>query len=203
MCVCVCVRERERERDRVTSQRSVQPVRNRLNRGLCVCVCVCERERETGLHHSGVYSPSEIVLIAACVQTHTSIITVSVTRLCSTFGLELMVKLTTLLTVFTLIFYGDYGKGCYISNECLWCSANHNALGQLANQSRLCLSEGGTLLKMTCLREAGHRGTTIMYSIWKIMCFLNIKACQHILLHQIHKIMIFKKASYDPLFLFV
>ncbi len=30
------------------------------------------------------------------------------------------------------------------------------------------------------------------------MCFLNIKACQHILLHQIHKIMIFKKASYDP-----
>ncbi len=37
-----------------------------------------------------------------------------------------------------------------------------------------------------------------MYSIWKLMCFLNIKACQHILLHQIHKIMIFKKASYDP-----
>ncbi len=32
----------------------------------------------------------------------------------------------------------------------------------------------------------------------KIMCFLNIKACQHILVHQIHKIMIFKIASYDP-----
>ncbi len=30
------------------------------------------------------------------------------------------------------------------------------------------------------------------------MCFLNIKACQHILLHQVHKITIFKKASYDP-----
>ncbi len=30
------------------------------------------------------------------------------------------------------------------------------------------------------------------------MCFLNIKACQHILLHQIHKLMIFKIASYDP-----
>ncbi len=29
------------------------------------------------------------------------------------------------------------------------------------------------------------------------MCFLNIKACQHILLHQIQKI-IFKIASYDP-----
>ncbi len=53
-------------------------------------------------------------------------------------------------------------------------------------------------LKMKPLREAGHRGPTIIYSIWKIMCFLNIKSCQHILLHQIHKIMIFKKASYDP-----
>ncbi len=39
-CVCVCVRERER--DRVTSQRSVQPVKNHLNRGLCVW----ERERQ-------------------------------------------------------------------------------------------------------------------------------------------------------------
>ncbi len=27
------------------------------------------------------------------------------------------------------------------------------------------------------------------------MCF---KACQHILLHQIHQIVVFKKASYDP-----
>ncbi len=33
-------------------------------------------------------------------------------------------------------------RGRYISDECLRCSANHNALGQLANQSRLCLSEG-------------------------------------------------------------
>ncbi len=38
----------------------------------------------------------------------------------------------------------DYGKGRYISDECVWCSANHNALCQLANQSRLRLSEGGT-----------------------------------------------------------
>ncbi len=42
--------------------------------------------------------------------------------------------------------------------------------------------------------EAGHRGPTIMYSIWKIMCFFNIKACKNILLH---KIISFKKA-YDP-----
>ncbi len=38
-----------------------------------------------------------------------------------------------------------YWKGRYISDECLWCSANHNALCQLANQSRLCLLEGGAL----------------------------------------------------------
>ncbi len=57
-----------------------------------------------------------------------------------------MVKLRTLLTVFTLVLKAeacDYGKGCYISDVCLWCSANHNALGQLANQSRLHLLEGG------------------------------------------------------------
>ncbi len=38
-----------------------------------------------------------------------------------------------------------YGKGRYISDVCLWCSANHNAQGQLTNQSRLHLLEGGTL----------------------------------------------------------
>ncbi len=54
-----------------------------------VCVCV----RGTGSHHSRVYSPSEIILTVACVQIHTSIITVSVTRLCSPLGLKL-IKLT-------------------------------------------------------------------------------------------------------------
>ncbi len=42
----------------------------------------------------------------------------SVTRLCSSLGLELMVKLRTLLTVFTIILKAkarDYGKGHYIS----------------------------------------------------------------------------------------
>ncbi len=36
-------------------------------------------------------------------------------------------------------------------------------------------------IEMKRLREAGHRGPTIMYSIWKSV-FFNIKACQHILL---------------------
>ncbi len=68
VCVCVRERERERERDWVTSQRSVQPVRNHLNRGW--------------------------------LQTHTSIVTVSIMQLGSPLGLELMIKLRTLLTVF-------------------------------------------------------------------------------------------------------
>ncbi len=62
-------------------------------------------------------------MIAACVlQIHTS--TVSVTRLCSPFGLELMVKLRTLLTVFIFTLKAearDYGKGRYISDAYLWC----------------------------------------------------------------------------------
>ncbi len=39
----------------------------------------------------------------------------------------------------------DYGKWRYISDACLWCSANHNTLCQLANQRRLHLLEGGAL----------------------------------------------------------
>ncbi len=103
---------------------------------VCVCVCVCQREREREKNRVTVESA---VLTAACVlQIHTSFITVSVTRLCSPFGLELMVKLRTLLTVFTFILKAeacDYGKGRYISEACLWCSANHNASTVSAGQS--------------------------------------------------------------------
>ncbi len=166
LCVCVC------ERERVTSQSRV-----------CVCVCarVCERER-----HGHITT-------TACVQTHMSFITVSVTWLCSPLGLELMVKLRTLLTVFTFILKAearDYGEGRYI-----WlvlvvfgqsqCTVPVGQSEQTALVGRRDFVENEA--------EAGHRGPTIMYSIGKIMCFLNIKACQHILLHQIHKIMIFKK----------
>ncbi len=165
MCVCarVCERGRERERDRVTSQHI-----SYLNHGLCVCVrvCVCERERETGSHHStsailiaacmclrererqGQITVESAFLIVACVQTHTSIITVSVTRLCSPLALELMVKLRTLLTVFTLILKAEarnYGKGRYISDVACGVRPITMHCTSLANQSRLCLSEGGTL----------------------------------------------------------
>ncbi len=99
----VCVREREI--DRVTSHH----ITSAIFIAACLCVCVCvrerEREREGGSHHSRVYSPSEIVLIAACLQmqTHTS-----------TFELCLYI-----LTVFTIIWKAEaryYGKGRYISD---------------------------------------------------------------------------------------
>ncbi len=104
MCVCVCVCEG----NRVTSQRSVQPVRNHLKRGLCTT--------NTYEHHH-------------CLSRN---------------SVPLSVKLTDGKTNFKAE-ARDYGKGRYISDACLWCSSNHNALGQLANQSRLCLSEGGAL----------------------------------------------------------
>ncbi len=47
-------------------------------------------------------------------------------------------------------------------------------------------------------RKAEHRGATIMYSVWKIMCFLNLEPRKHIALHQIHQIMFFLATSYDP-----
>ncbi len=106
--------------------------------------CMCVRVRETRLHNCGLCS-------ANTSEPHHS------------------VPLSgTLLTVFIFNLKAEprvNGKGCYISNACLWCSANHNALGQLANQSRLRLSEVGVLQKLTCLREVGHTGNKIMYCI--------------------------------------
>ncbi len=105
----------------------------------------CERERE---RHGHITVESAFLTVACVLQIYTSIITVSVTLLCSPFRLQLMVKLIYLLTVFIFTLKTkacDYCKGRYISYTCLWCSANHNALDQLANQSRLRLSEGGAL----------------------------------------------------------
>ncbi len=54
---------------------------------------------------------------------------------------------------------------CRIESNREFSEPLHPRLGQLPNQGRLCLSEGGTLYKTKRLREAGHRGPTIMYSI--------------------------------------
>ncbi len=81
-----------------------------------------------------------ITTMACVLQTHTSIITVSVMRLSSPLWIELMVKLKILLTFFTFILKAkarNYGKAITFLTCSLWCLANQNALGQLANQSRL------------------------------------------------------------------
>ncbi len=84
----------------------------------CVCARMCERGR-----HGHITT-------AACLQTQTSFITVSVMRLCSTLTLELMVKLRTLLTIFTFILKTearDYGKcrnalcSRAAANDCFYC----------------------------------------------------------------------------------
>ncbi len=78
VCVCVCERERERGGG-VTAQHCVCMCvcackRERWSQCSVVCVCVlaCVRERETHGH----------ITTVACVQTHTSFITVSVKWLC-------------------------------------------------------------------------------------------------------------------------
>ncbi len=79
-----------------------------------------------------------IILITACLQIHTRIITVSVTRLCSLLGLELMVKLRTLLTVFTFILKAearDYGKGHYISDAACQVKSSHLYLHSAFNNT--------------------------------------------------------------------
>ncbi len=104
---------------------------------VCVCVCVCSCVCSRVWEGDKVTQP----LLVCTYEIHHGVCHTTLFPL-------LMVKLRTLLTVFTLVLKAeacDYGKGNYISDACLWFSANHNALGQLANQSRLCLSEGGAL----------------------------------------------------------
>ncbi len=160
----MCVREREGH----TSQRSVHPIRNRLNRGLCVCVW--ERERVT--HHNGVYIPSEIVLIAACVKTHASIITVSVTWLCSPFGLGLIVKLRTLSFILKAE-ARDYGKRRYISCGASACGVQPITMYWVSWPIRAdcaCRKEG-LCRKLSVWERRGIIGPIIMFRIWKRMCF--------------------------------
>ncbi len=93
----------------------------------------------------------------------------------------------------------QYGKRRNISVSHLRYSANHNALDSWPIRAHLA-SQNDELCKNRRLsfRKAEHRGATIMYSIWEIMCFFYLKPHKHIAFHQIHKIMFFLKTSYDP-----
>ncbi len=113
-----------------------------LNRGLCVC------QRETGSHHSGVYSPSENRLNRGLfVNTYEHHHGVCHTTL---FPSQAWTDGKTKDIINCLYFNFEswslrLWKGALHFRRGLWCSANHNALCQLANQSRLRLLEGGTL----------------------------------------------------------
>ncbi len=83
------MRERERERE-MRGEREDEREREERER-----VGDRESERERWSHHRGVTVCHKHLNRSLCTNTM-SFITVSVTRLCSSFGLELMVKLRAL-----------------------------------------------------------------------------------------------------------
>ncbi len=110
--------------------------RGSLHTCVCVCVCACMCERGRNGH-----------TIAACVQTHMGFITVSHATL---FPSRALIDGKTKDIIYCLSYNFEswssrLWKGALHFRRGLWCSAYHNALCQLANQSRLRLSEGGAL----------------------------------------------------------
>ncbi len=97
---------------------------------VCVCVCVCVGERET---------PRLV-----CKHIRASSLCLSHDSVPIPFGAWTDGKIKDIINCL-YIYFERWSSRCYISDSCLRCSANHNALCQLANQSRLRLSEGGTL----------------------------------------------------------
>ncbi len=78
-----------------------------------------------------------------------------------------MIKLRTLLTLFTLVLKAeasDYGMGRYISNAaCGVRPITMHCASWPIRADCACLKEG--FVETTQLREAGHIGTTLMHSI--------------------------------------
>ncbi len=168
---------------------------------VCVCVCVCEREGDKERDRQGQITVwFDTVLNTACVlQTHKSIITAFVTQLFPSWA---WTDGKTKDIIYCLYIYFEswssrLWKGA-LHFRCLHVVFGQSQCTGSVGQSEQTVLVGRRGFVEKHLREAGHRGTTIMYIIWKIMWYLNITACQHILLHQIHNIIIFKKASYDP-----
>ncbi len=91
-----------------------------------------------------------------------------------------------------------YGKGRNISIKHLRYSANHNALDSWPIRAHRGFQNDELCKKLTRFRKAGQRGATIMYSMWNITCFFNLKPRKHIALHQIHKIMLFLTTLFYP-----
>ncbi len=143
---------------------------------VCVCVCVRERERETWSH------PNRGLCTANTYELHHCVCHATLFPL----GLELMVKLRTLLTVFIFILKAkacDNGKGHYISDSRLWCSSNH--IGSAGQSEQTALVRRRDFVKNEAFERGGAERTYNNVQYLK-NCFLNNK-CLHILLHQIHQ----------------
>ncbi len=212
MTACVC----ERERDRITSQHI-----SYLNRSVCVCVCVClwMWERETGSLHSGVSCLNCGLCMCERARERDRVTSqwsqrswsrlvykhIRASSLCLSRDSVLLSawsdgKTKDIINCLYIYFErrsSQLWKGVLLSEvACGVRPITMHCAGWPIRADCACRKEG--LCRKRRVWEAGHRGTTIMYSIWKKICFLNTKACQHIFLPQIHKIMIFKKASNDP-----
>ncbi len=132
----------------------------------CVCVCVCVRERETERERESHHS----VLFANTYELHHCVCHVTL------FPSRAWTDGKTKDIINCLYIYFESW------NSWLWKGALHFPL-QLAvfGQSQCTVpvgqSEQTALVRRRDfgLREAGHRGPTIMYSIWKIMFFLTLK----------------------------
>ncbi len=126
VCACVWERERERELERVTVQCRV-----------CVCVRVrCVRAIE------GDTVTSQLRLVCKHIRA-SSPSCIMFPSLAWTDGKTK--DMINCLCIYFESWSSQLWKETFHFRCGLWCSANHNALGQLANQRRLRLSEGGTL----------------------------------------------------------
>ncbi len=139
---------------------------NSLKVCVCVCVCVCE---------TVCVCVCVCVRVCVCANTYEHHHCVCHATLFPS-QLELMVKLRTLLTVFTLVLKAevrDYGKGSYISDAaCGIRPITMHCASWPIRADCACRKEG--LCRKRSFEEAGLRGTTIMDSIWK-MCFWTLK----------------------------
>ncbi len=107
-----------------------------------VCVCVCVRERDRVTHHSGV-NYLNCGLSANAYELYHGVCHATLFRLRAWTDAKTKNIINCLYFSFESWSLWLWSYISYISDLCLWFLANHNALGQLANQSRLCLSEGG------------------------------------------------------------
>ncbi len=124
VCVCVCVCERESQSCSVVCV------------CVCVCVCSCVWESKTRSHNHGLCANTYEFHYCVCHAT--------------LFPFRAWTDGKTKVIINYLYFSfkswsSQLRKGELHFWRGLWCSANQKALGQLANQRSLCLSEGGTL----------------------------------------------------------